>query len=235
MPITGSELLGRSLRHHGADTMFYLMGGPMHVAVKSAIGAGIRTIDVRHEQAAAMMATAYARLTNRVGVCLACSGPGTINLTTGIAHAFADCAPVVAIGGSSPLQQAGTGAFQEVDQVAIMRPITKWAERVLEPRRIPELVGLAFRRSAAGKPGPVYLDFPGDVLMASVEEDEVVWPVDASTVPRVRPCADPAQIGEALQLIRASHRPVLITGTGVFWADAIDETRRWIELSGMPF
>ncbi|MEI9805594.1 MAG: thiamine pyrophosphate-binding protein [Pseudolabrys sp.] len=136
MPITGSELLGKALRYHGADTMFYLMGGPMHLSVKTAMAEGIHAVDVRHEQAAAMMATAYARVLNRPGVCMACSGPGTLNLTTGIAHAFVDCAPVVAIGGSSPVKQFGTGSFQEVDQVAAMRPITKWAERIYDPRRI---------------------------------------------------------------------------------------------------
>lgn len=235
MRVTGSELLGRALRHHGADTMFYLMGGPMHQAVKSAMAAGIRTVDVRHEQAAAMMATAYARLMNRPGVCMACSGPGTLNLTTGIAHANADCAPVVAIGGSSPVQQSGTGAFQEVDQVAAMRPLTKWAERVYEAKRIPELVGVAFRKAFSGKPGPVYLDLPGDVLISSVEEEEVWWPKSVADVQRPRPEADPALIDEVIGLLEESRNPVMLTGTGVFWSDAIDETREWVEATGIPF
>ena len=235
MSITGSELLGKALRHHGADTMFYLMGGPMHVAVKTAMAEGIRAVDVRHEQAAAMMATAYARLMNKPGLCMACSGPGTINLTTGMAHAFVDCAPVVAIGGSSPIQQSGMGAFQEVDQVSALRPFTKWAERIYEPRRIPELVGLAFRRAFSGKPGPVYLDFPGDILSAVVDEKDVWWPAPASTVPRERSKASTAQIEAALDLIGKSQKPVVLTGSGVLWSDASDETREWIKLTGIPF
>ena len=235
MSITGSELLGKALRHHGTDTMFYLMGGPMHVAVKTAMSEGIRAVDVRHEQAAAMMATAYARLMNKPGVCMACSGPGTINLTTGIAHAFVDCAPVVAIGGASPIRQSGMGAFQELDQVAAMRPFTKWAQRIYEARRIPELVGLAFRKAISGKPGPVYLDFPSDVLSAVVDEKDVPWPAPACSMPRERPQASAAQIEAALDLIGKSQRPVVLTGTGVLWSDASEETREWIELSGIPY
>src|SRR3546814_2300281 len=144
--------------------MFFLMGGPMLFAEKACINAGIRSIDVRHEQAAAMMAHAYSRTLGRPGVCMACSGPGTLNLGTGLAHAMMDCTPVVALGGSSPVAQYGMGAFQEIDQVAALRPLVKWAERVYDARRIPELVDRAFREAAAGKPGPVYLDLPGDVL-----------------------------------------------------------------------
>ena len=98
----------------------------------------MRGIDVRHEQAAAMAAHAYARLLNRPGVCMAASGPGTTNLVTGVAHAWADGTPVLALGGSGAGSQSGHGAFQEIDQLAMMAPCTKWAERVYDPRRIPE-------------------------------------------------------------------------------------------------
>jgi acetolactate synthase-1/2/3 large subunit len=235
MSVTGSQLLGKALRYHGADTMFYLMGGPMHQAVKTAMAEGIRAVDVRHEQAAAMMATAYARLMNKPGLCMACSGPGTLNLTTGIAHAFADCAPVVAIGGSSPVQQAGTGAFQEVDQVAAMRPITKWSERIYDAKRIPEIVGTAFRKALAGKPGPVYLDLPGDVLMTSVDESTVWWPAAAAESSYPRPEGAEESIDAAIALITKSEKPVLITGTGVFWSDATEETKEFVEATGIPF
>jgi thiamine pyrophosphate-dependent acetolactate synthase large subunit-like protein len=235
MATTGSELLGKALRHHGADTMFFLMGGPMHIAVKTAMAEGIRAIDVRHEQAAAMMATAYARVLNRPGVCMACSGPGTMNLGTGLAHAFVDCVPLVAIGGASPIRQSGLGAFQEVHQVAAMRPITKWAERVYEARRIPELVGAAFRKASSGKPGPVYLDFPADILAASVDEKDVWWPTSAGKVERDRPHAAEPLIDRAIELIAECEKPVVLSGSGVLWSDAIEELRAWVELTGMPF
>jgi len=235
MAVTGSELLGQSLKYHGTDTMFFLMGGPTHGAVISAKEQGIRAIDVRHEQAAAMMATAYARLLNRPGVCMACSGPGTLNLVTGVAHAYADCAPVVAIGGSSPIRQFGMGAFQEIDQVAAMKPVTKHAERMYDPRRIPELVGLAFRRAVSGKPGPVYLDFPSDILSASVDEKDVKWPVAAHTVARDRPEGGAAAIDAAVKLLGEAQKPIVLSGTGVFWSDANAELQRLVELAGLPF
>src|SRR5918997_3317658 len=103
--VIGSQILARALRRLDIDTMFYLMGGPMLAAESACIEEGIRSIDFRHEQAAAMMAHAYARVLNRPGVCMAASGPGTTNLVTGVANAWADCAPLVAIGGSSPIGQ----------------------------------------------------------------------------------------------------------------------------------
>ncbi len=209
------------------------MGAPMLGAEKACLDLNMRGIDVRHEQAAAMMANAYARLTNKAGVCMACSGPGTINLGTGIAHALVDCAPVVALGGSSPWNEWGTGAFQEIDQVAIMRPITKWAERAYETRRIPELIDLAFRTAWSGKPGPVYLDLPGDVLFNSIDESTVVWP-RADSPARTRPLADSAAVESAIALLSAAKRPVVISGSGVLWSSAAPELRKWVETTGMP-
>ena len=128
--LTGSEILAKSLKNEGTDILFFLMGGPMLLAESSCIKEGIRPLDVRHEQAAALMGQAYSRLLQKPSVCMAASGPGVINLTTGIANALIDCAPVVAIGGSSPIGHNGRQVFQEIDQVAIMKPCTKWADRV---------------------------------------------------------------------------------------------------------
>src|SRR5207247_9120527 len=137
---------------------------------------GARPSHPRHEQAAAMMAHAYSRVTRRPGVCMGCSGPGTTNLVTGVANAFVDAAPLIAVGGSSPRVYLGMEAFQEIDQVAIMRPITKWAERVLEARRIHELVATAFRAATSGRPSHVYLDLPGYVLGEALDEAHVAFP-----------------------------------------------------------
>src|SRR6266581_1003694 len=136
--LTGSEILARSLKNEGTDILFFLMGGPMLLAESSCIKEGIRPLDVRHEQSAAFMGQAYSRLLQKPSVCMAASGPGVINLTTGIANALIDCAPVVAIGGSSPIGQFGRQVFQEIDQLAIMMPCTKWADRVYNLKRIPE-------------------------------------------------------------------------------------------------
>src|ERR1044072_3796144 len=122
------------------------------------------------------------------------SGPGTVNLTTGLANALIDCSPIVAFGGSSPVNEYLTGAFQEIDQVAVMKPVTKWAQRVYETRRIPELVDTAFRYAMSGKPGPVYLDLPGDVLHESVADEKVEWPGLHDPERKSRTCADPHAI-----------------------------------------
>ena len=168
--VTGNDLLAGALRDLGVKDFFFIMGGPMSDATKLIFGHGIRGIDVRHEQAAAMMAHAYSRVTGQVGVAMGCSGPGALNLLTGIATAWADGSPVVALGGSSPSFQNGMGAFQEVDQLAIFRPVTKWSMRLTDPSRIPDTVEEAFTRARSGKPGPVYLDFPADVLYASLPD-----------------------------------------------------------------
>jgi len=232
--ISGNELVGETLKRIGVDTMFFIMGGPINDALTAALKRGVRGIDVRHEQAAAMSAHAYARVTNKPGLCLGASGPGTINLTTGIAHALIDCSPVVAFGGSSPVKEYGTGTFQEIDQVAIMRPVTKWAERVYETHRIPEMIDMAFRRSIAGKPGPVYLDLPSDVLYGAVEESEVKWPDLTRTLERNRPQGDPALIEAAVKLLEKSSRPVVLSGSGVLWSDGMEPLRQWVEKTGMP-
>ena len=232
--ISGNELVGETLKRIGVDTFFFIMGGPINDALTASLKRGIRGIDVRHEQAAAMSAQAYARVRNRPGVCFGASGPGTINLTTGVANALIDCAPVVAFGGSSPLRDLGTGTFQEIDQVAIMKPVTKWADRVLEAKRIPEMIDLAFRRSISGKPGPVYLDLPSDVLYAEVEESEVKWPDLGKTLERSKPQGDAAAIEQAVKLLERSSRPVVLSGSGVLWSDAVEPLRQWLEKTGMP-
>jgi thiamine pyrophosphate-dependent acetolactate synthase large subunit-like protein len=231
--MTGNEIVARCLSQHGVDTLFFLMGGPMVDCENACEQAGLKMIDVRHEQAAVMMAHAYARLRRRPGVCMASSGPGTANLVTGVANAYADSAPVVAIGGSSPLSQAGMGAFQETDQVALFRPITRWSERCHDTRRIPEYVTAAFRAATAGRPGPVFLDLPGDVLYRDVADADVRW--TAGSVERIRPSADPASVDQALALIEQARRPVLISGSGVIWSSAEGQLQAFVDRAGLPF
>ena len=210
MTIHASELLARALKRQGVDTMFYLMGGPMFTAERACVAEGIRAIDVRHEQAAAMMAHAYARVLNRVGVCMAASGPGALNFGTGLATSFVDCTPVVAIAGSSSLREWGMGAFQELDQIAAMRPLIKSAERVYEARRIPELVNKAFKTAVSGKRGPVYLDVPGDILHHQVEESSVVWPEYERGTQLGHAVGDPAMVERTITLLAAAKQPLLL-------------------------
>ena len=242
--VTGNELLAKSLCDLGVTDLFYIMGGPMVDATKLIYQSGIRGIDVRHEQAAAMMAHAYSRVTGDVGVAMGCSGPGTLNLLTGIATAWADGSPVVALGGSSPSFQNGMGAFQEVDQLTSFKPVTKWAMRLTDPARIPDTLEEAFRRARGGKPGPVYLDFPADVLYASVpdgnEESSATRPfkipilTPSAPVPH-RSLADPDAVNRAADFLAEARRPLIITGTGTLWSEAWDELRELVDLARIPF
>ena len=231
--ITGSEVLAQALRSQGVDTLFYLMGGPMLETEAACIQLGIRAIDTRHEQAAALAAHAWTRVTRRPGVCMGCSGPGTTNLVTGVANAFADAAPVVAIGGSSPRVFLGMEAFQEIDQVAVMRPVTKWAERIYDARRIPEIVATAFRQATTGRPGPVYLDLPGDTLGEKVEEEKIAYPPAWRPLPRT--LGDPGAVREAVALLARAERPVILAGSGVWWADGAQALQALVEATGIPF
>jgi acetolactate synthase-1/2/3 large subunit len=233
--VNGSQILARSLRRLHVDTFFYIMGGPMMAAETASVEEGLRAIDVRHEQAAAMMAHAFGRVKNTLGVCMAASGPGATNLITGVANAWADCAPILAIGGSAPISQRGKGAFQEMDQVAAFKPITKWAEQVSDPRRVPEFVSTAVRHALGGRPGPVYLDMPGDVLYKQVEEEEVTYPEFDPGANRERPCGDPGLVDDALRLLARSERPLILTGSGILWSAAEQKLQQFAELSGIPF
>jgi len=233
--LTGSEILAKALKNEQTDELFFLMGGPMLLAESSCIKEGIRPIDVRHEQAAAMMGNAYSRLTQKPSVCMAASGPGVINLATGLANALIDCAPVVAIGGSSPISQFGRQVFQEIDQVAIMAGCVKWADRVYNLKRIPEQVNMAFQQAMSGKPGPVYLDFPGDILYGKIDEDEVDWSQSGKPLLAARPQGDPAQVAALLDTLAKAERPIIVSGSGVIWSQAWDEMKELVESAGIPF
>src|SRR2546427_619401 len=223
--ITGSEVLATALRTQGVDTMFYLMGGPMLETEAACIQLGIRAIDHRHEQAASFAAHAYTRVMRRPGVCMGCSGPGATNLLTGVATAFTDCAPLVAIGGSSPRVYLGMEAFQEIDQLAVFKPVTKWAERIYDAKRIPDVVATAFRQATSGRPGPVYIDMPGDVLGEKVEEDAVKYAPAWKPAPRT--LGDPAAVEETISPLAKAERPILIAGSGA--GGAVGDARAVLE------
>lgn len=231
--VDGNSLVVKALKDEGVDTVFYITGGPMVDVASKCIEIGFNSVDVRHEQGASMAAHAYSRVLGRPGVCFAASGPGVTNLITGVGNAYLDAVPVVALGGASAMSQDGMGAFQEMDQVGMFKPITKMSERIKDARRIPEIINKAFRVATSGQPGPVYVDLPGDVLYRVVQENEVVFPKRPHRVPRVS--GDPELIGQAIALLKDAERPLVITGTGILWSDAMQELREFVELSGIPF
>jgi thiamine pyrophosphate-dependent acetolactate synthase large subunit-like protein len=233
--ITGNEILGRALKNEGTKDLFFIMGGPMMHAENACAKEGIRPIDVRHEQAAALMAQAYSRLLQKPGVCMAASGPGVINLTTGMANALIDCAPVVAIGGSSAISQFGRQVFQEIDQLAIMKTCTKWADRVVNLKRIPEMVNTAFQKAMGGKPGPVYLDFPADILYQKIPEEEVDWSLSGRSLLRPRPMGELARVDALTDALAKAKQPIILSGSGVIWSQAWTDLQAFVEKAGIPF
>ncbi len=231
--VYGYEVIAQALKNEGADTLFFIMGGPMLGAQDSCRQLGMRMIDVRHEQAAAMMANAYARVTGKAGVCATASGPAATNLLTGLAHALTDAAPIVALGGASPIAHFHTEAFQEVDQLSMMRPAAKWAGQAVNPKRMAEYINLAYRHALNGRMGPAYLDLPGDVLYGQVEEEDIVWPEPAQHHHRVP--GDPGLVQEAMKLLANAERPVIVSGTGVVWSQASEELEQFVNETGIPF
>ncbi len=151
--VIGSYLIARTLKEEGVEKLFYLMGGPNFDIVMACQDLGIEAIDFRHEQAAAFAAHAYARVSGKPGVVTAASGPGTLNLLTGIYTAAIDCAPMVILGGAGPVHEIGREAFQEIDQVGVMQPIVKYWHRPTMAARYPEIVSTAYRQSMSGRPG----------------------------------------------------------------------------------
>src|ERR1700687_2400473 len=214
--LRGEEIIAQCLKREGVDTIFFMMGGPTSGTAAACLELGMKGIYVRHEQAAAMMAHAYSRITGKPGICIAPMGPGVANLVTGLANAWADAAPVIAIGGASPMRGTTLDTFQEMDQIPMMRPIVKAAYRIDLGYRIPEYISIAFREALDGKRGPVYLDLPGDVLAGKVEEEKIHW-VEGNSRVESRPAGDPALIRETIQLLAKARRPIGLTGRGGLW------------------
>ncbi len=233
--LTGSEIIARCLKKEGIEHVFYIMGGPMLLTEASCIKEGIRMIDVRHEQAAAFMCQAYSRLRQVPSVCMAASGPGVTNLITGSANALIDCCPVVALGGSSPISQFGRQVFQEIDQVELMRGCNKYVDRLLNLKRIPQQINFALQKSITGKPGPVYVDCPGDILYQKIDENLVDWSYAGRPIMDSRPLGDPRQVAALVQALSEAKQPLIVSGSGVIWSRAWAEMQAFVEAAGIPF
>ncbi len=232
--LTGAEIVCESLLREGVEIVFGIPGG----AVLPFYGAmpkypELRHVLVRHEQAAAMAADGYARATGRVGVCTATSGPGATNLATGIAAAQMDSVPMVAITGQVPRAAIGRDAFQETDVTGLTLPITKHNYLVMDVRDVAPAIKEAFYVARTGRPGPVLVDIPKDVLLG--ERTEFVWP-DRVNLPGYNPPgeAEEEQIAQAAQLINQARRPVILAGHGVIISRAFDELRELAEKAQIP-
>jgi len=233
MTVTGAKSLVLSLEAVGCEAVFGIPGGTILPAYDPLLDSTIvRHVLVRHEQGAGHAATGYAQATGKVGVCMATSGPGATNLVTPIADAYMDSVPMVAITGQQSRALIGTDAFQEADITGITLPITKHNMLVTDPIDIPRAIAEAFHLASTGRPGPVLVDIPKDVLQ---EQTTFSWPPELK-LPGYRPTTRPhgKQIREAARLIAAARRPVLYVGGGVIKAAASAELRVLAELTGAP-
>src|SRR5437762_12338243 len=210
MKLTGAQALIKSLEMEEVEVMFGLPGGAILPVYDPLIDSSIRHILVRHEQGAGHMASGYAHATGQPGVAMVTSGPGATNLVTPICDAYVDSIPMIAITGQVPTPAIGSDAFQECDTTGITMPVTKHNELVLEVERIPGAVAEAFHIAASGRPGPVLVDVPKDVLQTS---GEWAWP-STTDLPGYRPVTRPngKRVREAAALLRATRPPVLYGG-----------------------
>ena len=226
---TGAELVVAALRAQGVTMVFGYPGGAIMPLYDALPGSGLKHVLVRHEQAAAFAADAYARVTGKAGVCLATSGPGATNLLTGIANAFMDSVPLVAITGQVAATVMGTDAFQEIDIFGMSMPVVKHSFIVRRAEDIPAIVAEAFAIATSGRPGPVLIDLPKDVA-----QTRIAPPPAPKLRPRPRRTPQAGDIARAQERIRRARKPVLYIGGGVAKAGAVASLRRFNMLAGMP-
>lgn len=229
---TGSDSLIRSLEHEGVEVIFGVPGGAILPAYDPLLASSIRHVLARHEQGAGHMAEGYAMATGKVGVTMATSGPGATNLITPLQNAMMDSTPLVAITGQVATTAIGSDAFQEAYTTGLAMHCTKHAYLIHDADKIPEVVHEAFHLASTGRPGPVLIDIPKDVL-----NQETKWTEPTlSGLPGYRPTSQghPKQIKAAVQMISASERPVLYVGGGVIAAGASEELLEYAELIDAP-
>jgi acetolactate synthase-1/2/3 large subunit len=227
-PVTGARLVVEALEREGVRHVFGYPGGAIMPVYDALPGSSLQHILVRHEQAAALAADAYGRVTGKPGVCIATSGPGATNLVTGIANAFLDSVPMVAITGQVASPLMGTDAFQEVDIFGITLPIVKHSFLIRRTADIPRIFAEAFRIATTGRPGPVLIDLPKDVGMIAAVPDPFELPeIEADPL-------DEAAIAAANALIGEAKAPVLYFGGGIAIARAERALREFAARSGMP-
>ncbi len=230
--ISGAHALIKALEHEGVDTIFGVPGGAILPAYDPLLDSPIRHILARHEQGAGHMAEGYAWATGRVGVCIATSGPGATNLVTPLADALMDSVPMVAITGQVPTSAVGNDAFQEAYTTGITMPATKHNYFVTDADEIAQIVHEAFHIAATGRPGPVLIDVPKDILNAAT-----TWRAPgALNLPGYRPTVEghPLRVREAIEMIASAKRPVLYVGGGVIKANASDALKRFAEMTDVP-
>jgi len=228
----GGQLAARQLKAAGIDTIFCVVAGPMIEVLSGAVEQGIRVVNCRHEVSAGLMASAWGFVSGKPGVCVVGSGPGMTNAVTPMHVATESAMPLVVLGGSTYGPTRGLGGFQEADQTALARAACKWTQQVDSTERIPEWVYLALGKALSGRPGAVYLDFPGHWVGRRVAEDRVRTHRVAPWIAPPHPAPDAVE--RVAALLAGAERPLVLIGKGAAFAGAGAALRRLVDL-GIPY
>lgn len=231
--ISGGHLVAKYLSEvEGVSTVFSIPGGHIDRIYDGFLEYVTKLIVVRHEQAAAMMAHAWSIFAGEPGVCLVTAGPGFTNALTGVANAYLDNVPIVVLSGTAPVKDWEKGALQGMNQLDMIKPVVKWWGTCYDIKRIPEYLSKAFQHAVSGRPGPVFLELPPDILNISVDEQEIVYPKKGSTV--YKTVADIDSIEEAAELINTAERPLIIGGNGIGFSNCDKQLSDFVNKTGIP-
>ncbi|KAJ1977412.1 hypothetical protein H4R35_002312 [Dimargaris xerosporica] len=228
---TGAHAIAQTLKQLGVPVVFGIVGIPVVEVADACTAQGVRFIGFRNEQSASYAASAWGFLTGQPGVCLVVSGPGVVHALPGVLNAQANCWPLVLLGGSSETNQRGWGAFQELAQVEVCRPYTKFAAQPASANQISRTLRSAFRHAVNGRPGPCYVDLPADFIQSPAAAVEETWG------PAIRALTGPetGAVEQALACLQAAEAPLVIIGKGVALARAEDAMRELIDRTHWPF
>ncbi|HJM03764.1 MAG TPA: thiamine pyrophosphate-binding protein, partial [Arenicellales bacterium] len=221
------RMIVEALKAEGVDRLFGLPGNPIHLVDDLHRYSNIQNILVRHEHSGVSLAYAYARITGRPAVCYGNPGPGITNMATALLEAHSASLPVIALSNGTPMNADGKGAFQELDSVSFMRPVTKWATRIVSPETTPWVMQRAFSIAKNGRPGPVFIDVPSDIALESCSMPTYKHALDRHTF---RPGSD--AIAAAAALVKKAKQPIIICGSGAVSARAGTNITRLAESIG---
>ena len=230
--IDGGRLFAKALKREGVEYVFTLNGGHIYNLYEGCVDEGIKVIDFRHEQVAAHAAEGWAKVTGKPGVAIVTAGPGVTDAVTGIANAFQAPSPMVLIGGNAGITDHLRGGLQDFDSATFLKPVTKFSEQVKRVERIPDYVSIAFRHATTGVPGPVYLEIPIDVVNGRTDDEAVNYPSSYRTESKAY--GDPEYIKQVVDILHSTERPMVLAGSDVWWNDAAEELREFIEMIDSP-
>lgn len=225
----GGEIIARLLKAQGVNTLYTLCGGHIAPIYDGCLNHQIQVIDFRHEQAAAHAADAYARLTRNIGVAVVTAGPGVTDAVTGVANAYQARSPMILLGGAAPLKTKGMGALQEVPQINMFKDFTKASFTVEETAQIPELFQEAFKTALSGRPGPIFIELPFDILFNGADFPDELPKITLEPLP-----PEVSAMQAIFELLRKAHKPLIIAGTQVYWDAAHEALRELTDQTAIP-